>query len=300
MSNFSQAQLEIKYIRSQEQMRITQNFGEMEEWTLYLGQMKAILEPATGNWLWYMKIENEWVTAGCKVGEAILIATGNAGGYKKLPQPGDVSEWCVYRNGQQFVGPVLTTDMIRGLEASQIPVDINVWSPLATTWLTVSRNGNGFSFMDEQGVRVQLVAEVKKPSASLPLQQAGPQTPPPFSIVPPTIVPSNQQSTPPPYPGSEKTQAAELCILNGFYQGRRYPIHDQFTIGRDMDNNLALPDAKVSRHHAVLLKQGQDYQVIDKGSSNGTLVNGMLISSPVILKKGDSLLIGDTQLLFTC
>jgi DNA-binding NtrC family response regulator len=47
------------------------------------------------------------------------------------------------------------------------------------------------------------------------------------------------------------------------------------TIGRESDNDLAIPEPAVSRYHAVVERRDDGCWLIDKGSTNGTVVNGL-------------------------
>src|SRR6185369_12351889 len=69
------------------------------------------------------------------------------------------------------------------------------------------------------------------------------------------------------------------------------------SIGRDPSNDLVLPDAMVSRRHAVVEYRGSQYFVRDCNSSNGSLVNGDRISERG-LRDGDLVAIGTARLLF--
>lgn len=72
------------------------------------------------------------------------------------------------------------------------------------------------------------------------------------------------------------------------------------TIGRDSCSDIVLDDRKVSRNHAMLRQLGNgDYYLIDEGSSNGSYVNGKLITAPTLLKDGDRLGIGETEIHFS-
>lgn len=92
--------------------------------------------------------------------------------------------------------------------------------------------------------------------------------------------------------------AASLVLLNGPRANQPIQIGDQLRIGREADNDLPLSDVRISRHHAILQRQGEVYQIADLGSSNGTWVNGQRIAGPVQLKAGDTILVGDTELRF--
>ncbi|WP_231995840.1 ATP-binding cassette domain-containing protein [Mycobacterium sp. 852002-51163_SCH5372311] len=54
------------------------------------------------------------------------------------------------------------------------------------------------------------------------------------------------------------------------------------TIGRAPDNNVVLDDLLVSRHHAVLRRAGDQWELVDNNSANGTYVNGNRIDQAVI------------------
>ncbi len=70
------------------------------------------------------------------------------------------------------------------------------------------------------------------------------------------------------------------------------------TLGRDPANVVAVADASVSRKHC-LLRRGEDgrVQIVDLGSRNGTLVNGVEIKEQW-LRHGDEITTGDSVFLF--
>jgi uncharacterized RDD family membrane protein YckC len=69
------------------------------------------------------------------------------------------------------------------------------------------------------------------------------------------------------------------------------------SVGRDPSNDIVLPDAMVSRRHAVIEYRGNQYFLRDCNSSNGSLVNGDKISERG-LRDGDLVAIGTARLLF--
>jgi uncharacterized RDD family membrane protein YckC len=73
--------------------------------------------------------------------------------------------------------------------------------------------------------------------------------------------------------------------------------HAALSIGRDPANDLVLPDAMVSRRHAVIEHRGDEFFLRDCNSSNGSLVNGDRITE-CRLKDGDLIAIGATRILF--
>lgn len=88
-------------------------------------------------------------------------------------------------------------------------------------------------------------------------------------------------------------------ILNPTSSSRReVPLgRTLLSIGRDPSNDVVLPDALVSRRHAVIECRGDQYVLRDCNSSNGSLVNGDRISEHP-LKDGDLLAIGTSRFLF--
>jgi uncharacterized RDD family membrane protein YckC len=69
------------------------------------------------------------------------------------------------------------------------------------------------------------------------------------------------------------------------------------TIGRDPSNDLVLPDAMVSRRHAVVEHRGEQFFLRDCHSANGSVVNGDRVSERA-LRDGDLVAIGTMRLLF--
>jgi uncharacterized RDD family membrane protein YckC len=69
------------------------------------------------------------------------------------------------------------------------------------------------------------------------------------------------------------------------------------SIGRDPSNDVVLPDAMVSRRHALIECRGSQFFLRDCNSSNGSLVNGDRVSERG-LHDGDLVAIGAARLLF--
>ncbi|WP_041313742.1 FHA domain-containing protein [Mycobacterium sp. JS623] len=68
------------------------------------------------------------------------------------------------------------------------------------------------------------------------------------------------------------------------------------TIGREVDNDIVIPDLLASRHHARLIPTAQGVQIQDI-SSNGTFVNGQRISE-TYLAVNDVVTIANVDMLF--
>lgn len=69
----------------------------------------------------------------------------------------------------------------------------------------------------------------------------------------------------------------------------------ELTIGRAADNDLVLPDGRVSRHHARLIGRRGTLVYIDLGSTNGSRVNGVTVGE-LVLGEGDRIELGDSRL----
>jgi hypothetical protein len=76
------------------------------------------------------------------------------------------------------------------------------------------------------------------------------------------------------------------------------PRAERTTIGRSPDNDIFLDDVTVSRKHAVLSQNGNEFLIEDLGSLNGTFVNRRRIESPTRLESGDEVQIGKYRLSF--
>ena len=72
---------------------------------------------------------------------------------------------------------------------------------------------------------------------------------------------------------------------------------DVATIGRQATCTVHIPDTNVSRLHAELRRSGDSWTIEDRGSTNGTMVNGELIVSPTALRAGDTVSLGTVQLV---
>jgi len=74
-------------------------------------------------------------------------------------------------------------------------------------------------------------------------------------------------------------------------------LHDQVTIGRNIDNDIHIDDSTISSHHARIILGSGNSIIEDLGSTNGTYVNGQRIKQQEITA-GDKIMIGQHQLVF--
>ena len=72
-----------------------------------------------------------------------------------------------------------------------------------------------------------------------------------------------------------------------------------WTLGRSSINSIVLSEISVSRHHAKLEVVGNRHcYFVDLNNSNGSQVNGKRVVKPQLLKHGDLITIGSTDLRF--
>jgi pSer/pThr/pTyr-binding forkhead associated (FHA) protein len=92
---------------------------------------------------------------------------------------------------------------------------------------------------------------------------------------------------------------AELTIESGPDAGHTHRAGDTaLRLGRSPDNDLILRDPATSGHHARVELRGEQFWIVDLGSTNGTLVNGEPIQEKV-LNHGDRITIGQNAVHFS-
>jgi hypothetical protein len=81
--------------------------------------------------------------------------------------------------------------------------------------------------------------------------------------------------------------------------GTRIPLRGAMvSLGRGRTNDWVLADESISRQHARLQRLPNGWLLIDLHSSNGTWVNDERVVVPYLLQDGDSVRLGDEQLVF--
>lgn len=97
---------------------------------------------------------------------------------------------------------------------------------------------------------------------------------------------------------STRVASATLMVRSGPQAGDRFTLDGDVTrLGRHPDSDISLDDISVSRRHAEIRHDGDEYVLRDVGSLNGTYVNQRRVDS-VVLQQGDEILIGRFRLLF--
>ncbi|MCX5748306.1 MAG: FHA domain-containing protein, partial [Proteobacteria bacterium] len=88
-----------------------------------------------------------------------------------------------------------------------------------------------------------------------------------------------------------------LVFLAGPIAGRRYKLADgEYVIGRRSDCQIFVPDMRVSRQHARILKIDEIWTLEDLGSNNGTYINGVRLQKSAPLRTDDEITIANNRI----
>ncbi|MBT4511571.1 MAG: VWA domain-containing protein [Chloroflexi bacterium] len=91
---------------------------------------------------------------------------------------------------------------------------------------------------------------------------------------------------------------AELVEIAEAGEGERFPLWgERVGIGTRPGNDLVLNDQAISGNHVWLIKSGQRVELEDRGSTNGTFVNGERIKK-TDLRDGDRIRMGVSEFIF--
>jgi pSer/pThr/pTyr-binding forkhead associated (FHA) protein len=89
-----------------------------------------------------------------------------------------------------------------------------------------------------------------------------------------------------------------LVAVNGPLSGRIFYLDEPvISIGRLGSNDVCLEDPLVSRHHCVIINEGDEHTIKDLNSANGTYLNGSRVNTGP-LEEGCLIAIGTSQCLF--
>ncbi|MEI6970996.1 MAG: FHA domain-containing protein [bacterium] len=91
---------------------------------------------------------------------------------------------------------------------------------------------------------------------------------------------------------------ALIVTTGGRQTGKSIISKQTFVVGRSTRCDLVLDDKNVSREHAVIERISGRYELRDRGSRNSTILNGVQLTAPSILKEGDRIQIGPFELSF--
>lgn len=92
---------------------------------------------------------------------------------------------------------------------------------------------------------------------------------------------------------------AIIKIISGAQAGQCFELaRSQTMVGRHSDCNIVLPSSAVSRVHARIVQERGGYYIEDLRSSNGTVINGQMLSGRKRLESGDRLEFGEFIVAF--
>jgi len=69
-------------------------------------------------------------------------------------------------------------------------------------------------------------------------------------------------------------------------------------LGRNLDNHLVLSNSAVSRYHAEIFMEDDNFYLRDLESTSGTYINDVEIDRPMVLVPGDTIMLADVKLSF--
>jgi len=102
----------------------------------------------------------------------------------------------------------------------------------------------------------------------------------------------------------ESIQDGVLIVLhsnNSRLMWKHFEIQNlnEISIGRDPNCTITLEHVGASKIHAIIRKQGNEAEIWDKNSTNGTFINGRRVDGKLPLKEKDIIIITNTKLIFT-
>jgi FHA domain len=94
----------------------------------------------------------------------------------------------------------------------------------------------------------------------------------------------------------------QVSLLNRVFPLTRgtFAAPGPIALGRTDTSQVAIPDDSISKRHCVFEVGPERVQVTDLGSTNGTSINGTILSpnAPATLRGGETLSVGNFDLLF--
>jgi hypothetical protein len=79
------------------------------------------------------------------------------------------------------------------------------------------------------------------------------------------------------------------------HPGTSIPLDAVNSLGRDVNNSIVVDDSFVSAEHALLIFRGRAWYIEDRGSTNGTWLNGQRVEGLLPLGYGDEIQVGQVR-----
>ncbi len=96
----------------------------------------------------------------------------------------------------------------------------------------------------------------------------------------------------------EPLENCPTITLTGINNGefKIFPLRGTVTLGRRPGNDMIFSDTTVSGVHCEILVEEDKVYLLDKGSTNGTYLNGQKITEKTEIHKGDVMVLGQMEL----
>ena len=94
-------------------------------------------------------------------------------------------------------------------------------------------------------------------------------------------------------------KAPKIIVLSEQLRGKSFELtKDKYTIGRNDDCDICVPDPTVSGHHSSLVRDDDGgYSLVDEGSTNGSRVNGVRADTQKLVNS-DIVQVGAIEMLY--
>jgi len=142
---------------------------------------------------------------------------------------------------------------------------------------------------------VSIVPPIVVPPVVVPPVISVPTISPP-TIATPSIPPLPSLGGTPSAPAAAPMLKATLAMADGSRVALRPGV---ISVGRSAESTIPLNDTNVSRRHAELRLRGEGadavWVLVDLGSTNGTLINGVKVNGEQVLRKNDAIVFGATK-----
>ena len=143
-----------------------------------------------------------------------------------------------------------------------------------------------------------IVPSVEIPAVVPPVVVPPVITPP--TIATPSIPPLPSLGGTPSAPAAAPTPVPTLKATLAMGDGSRIALRPGvISVGRSAESTIPLNDTNVSRRHAELRLRGEGadavWVLVDLGSTNGTLINGVKVNGEQVLRKNDAIVFGATK-----